>query len=223
VSRFLQILTILSGLVMISLGGVLMFINPLEAGQLPDGMFTPVIALEFVQDAVQLRQIMNVDDVEGLLHAFLYGNEMDHFFMVAYSIFALLTGLLIFLKARVWAVLICIPLSAMMLTGDVMENFHIAVLLDFYPKGADVSVYEWLRFYTWLKWGSIAALMFLFSMYFLQEKWWMKLLGLPLLCTFFTAVAAWFFGGIWLEIMVISVFISFLMLFVYSLIYRKVG
>lgn len=216
-------LTILSGVVMIAFGGVLMFFNPQQAGQLPEGMFTPVIALEFVQDAAQLSQMMDVDDVEALLNAFLYGNELDHYFMVAYSLFALLAGWLIFLKARVWAILLCLPLSAMMLTGDVMENFHIAVLLDFYPKRADVSVYEWLRFYTWLKWGSIAALMFLFAMYFLQEKKWMKLLGLPMLCCFLTAVAAWFLGGIWLEIMAMSIFISFLMLFAYSLFYRKIA
>lgn len=206
---------------MIAFGGMLMYVNPQQAGNLPEQMFTPVMALEFVRDAVQLRQIMDVDDVEALLNAFLRGNEVDYCFMVAYGIFALLSGLLIYSKARVWVILLSIPLAGMVLGGDAMENFHIRVLLDFYPKGADVSVYEWLRFYTWLKWGGIAAMMFLFAMYFLQESWWMKLIALPMLGSFLTAVAAWFFGGLWLEVMAISILISFLMLFVYSLFHWK--
>jgi hypothetical protein len=218
--KWLKIFTIITGCIMIVLGAALMFTNPQTAGVLSEGLRTPVLALEFMSGQEELIRFFDVYDVRQLKFQAWVGNQIDFFFMVFYSLFSVLTGWMMYKETRVKVLLLCLPFGVMMLTGDVLENVHIMTMLSIRPEQLKPLFFEQLRFFTWLKWGSIAAMMCLYAMYFLQGQWWKKIIGLLLLAAFGLSVAAFVMGGIYLEIMALSIFVGFIGLFVFSLFWK---
>lgn len=218
--KWLKIFTIITGFVMIALGAALMFTNPHAAGELSEGFRTPVLALEFMLGQDELIRFLDVYDVKQLKYQAWMGNQIDFFFMVFYSLFSVLTGWMMYRETRVKVLWTSIPLGLMMLTGDALENVHIMSMLSVRPESLQPLFFEQLRFFTWLKWGSIAAMMCLYAMYFLQGRWWKKIIGLILLAAFGLTVTGFLLGGLYLEIMAISIFVGFIGLFIFSLLWK---
>lgn len=218
--KWLKIFTIITGCIMIGLGAALMITNPKTAGALSEGLRTPVLALEFMSGKKELIRFFDVYDVKQLKFQAWVGNQIDFFFMVFYSLFSVLTGWMMFKETRIRALLLSLPFGVMMLTGDALENVHIMTMLSIRPERLQPLFFEQLRFFTWLKWGSIAATMCLYAMYFLQGQWWKKIIGLLLLAAFGLSVAGFLLGGIYLEIMALSIFAGFIGLFAFSLFWK---
>ena len=218
--KWLKIFTVITGFVMIALGAALMFTNPHTAGELQEGLRTPVLALEFMSGKEELIRFLDVYDVKQLKFKAWVGNQIDFFFMVFYSLFSVLTGWMMYKETRVKVLLLCLLFGVMMLTGDALENVHIMTMLSIRPDQLQPLFFEQLRFFTWLKWGSIAAMMCLYAMYFLQGQWWKKIIGLLLLAAFGLTVTGFLLGGLYLEIMALSIFVGFIGLFVFSLFWK---
>jgi hypothetical protein len=218
--KWLKIFTIITGFVMIALGAALMLTNPHSAGTLQEGFKTPVLALEFMSGKDDLSRFLDVYDVKQLKYQAWMGNQIDFFFMVFYSLFSVLTGWMMYRETRVKVLWTGIPLGLMMLTGDTLENVHIMTMLSVRPESLQPLFFEQLRFFTWLKWGSIAAMMCLYAMYFLQGSWWKMMIGLILLAAFGLTVTGFLLGGLYLEIMALSIFAGFIGLFVFSLFWK---
>lgn len=221
--KSIKILSIIAGIIMSGIGLALMFINPAVAGQLPEGFFTPIIALEFMSNTEDLSRFFNITSVAELKNSFLLGNQVDYAFMFAYGIFALLCGRLIYLDSRIKTVWLSFPLVLLIIFSDLFENMNIAEILAMKEYYNAELILDQLQLFTWLKWGSLSALMLLYSVYFLQGNWWKIIIGVIMLSSFCFAVAAFYLGGIYCEIMSVNIMASFIGLLIFAIIWKPSG
>lgn len=215
-----KILSIIAGVIMSGIGLALMFINPTVAGQLPEGFFTPIIALEFMNNTEDLARFFDISSVSDITAHLILGNQIDYAFMFAYGIFALLCGRLIYLDSRVKTIWLSFPLVFLIIFSDLLENMNIAEILAMKEYHNAEIILDQLQLFTWLKWGSLSALMLLYSVYFLQGNWWKIIIGVIMLSSFCFAVAAFYLGGIYCEIMSVNIMAGFIGLLVFA-IFRK--
>jgi len=218
--KWMKALAIATGVLMIGGGIFLMQVNPRTAGPLPEGFFSPIIALEFTDSVEKLEAFFDVSNPLALRQQLYAGNLYDYAFMVLYSLFALFCSILIFLETRIKTVFLVLLPILVALAADAMENLYIGAICSLSEWSATAPLLKQLQFYTWLKWGSIAAVMAFFSVYFLQGIWWKKLMGLVLLSNFILFIVAFFLRGIWIEPMTLSVFGSYAVLFIFSLLWK---
>lgn len=221
--KSIKILSIIAGIIMSGIGLALMFINPAVAGQLPEGFFTPIIALEFMSNTEDLSRFFNITSVAELKNSFLLGNQVDYAFMFAYGIFALLCGRLIYLDSRIKTVWLSFPLVLLIIFSDLFENMNIAEILAMKEYYNAELILDQLQLFTWLKWGSLSALMLLYSVYFLQGNWWKIIIGVIMLSSFCFAVTAFYLGGIYCEIMSVNIMASFIGLLIFAIIWKPSG
>lgn len=221
--KSIKILTIIAGIIMSGIGLALMFINPAVAGQLPDGFFTPIIALEFMNNPDDLSAFFNVASVTDIKNSFLSGNQVDYAFMFAYGIFALLCGRLIYMENRIKTVWLSFPLVILIIFSDLFENMNIAEILAMKEYHNAGLILDQLQLFTWLKWGSLSALMLLYSVYFLQGSWWKIIIGIIMLSSFCFAVAAFYLGGIYCEIMSVNIMAGFIGLLIFAIFWKPSG
>lgn len=206
---------------MIGLGLALMFMNPMVSGPLPKGFTVPIIALEFMKEVDDLKRFFDIVNQNDFRIKLMTANIWDYGFMVSYSLFAMLCGLLIFLETRVKAILLGVILSLLMLVGDAIENVYLGTIIQLEDFSGTSPLLQQLHFYTWVKWGSIGAIMMLYSIYFLQGNWWKKIMGFILLGTFGLTITAFILGAPWIELMSTAIFISFLCLFLFAVLFES--
>jgi hypothetical protein len=218
--KWMKAIAIATGVLMIGGGIFLMQVNPREAGALPEGFRSPIIALEFTESVEQLEAFFDVSNPLALRQQLYTGNLYDYAFMVLYSLFALFCGVLIFLETRIKTVFLVIFPILLALAADAMENLYIGAICSLSEWSGTAPLLKQLHFYTWLKWGSIASVMAFFSVYFLQGVWWKKLMGLVLVANFALFITAFFLRGVWIEPMTLSVFGSYAVLFIFSLLWK---
>ena len=220
--RVLKISTVLVSIALMAVGGVLMYLNPQTAGPLVKGFMTPIIALEFMPSPAALQIFFDVESPKALKMAFMQGNQLDFVFMSLYSLLVALSGGMMYNHTKTKALWLSFLLAAMMLCGDALENIQIAALITADDFSVTQPVLQLLHFFTWLKWGSIGATFLLFSAYFFQQGRWQIIQGLVSLTTFGLTVAAFILGGIFHELMALSVFAGFLCLMVFSFLWKPI-
>lgn len=221
--RVLKISAVVVSIALMAVGGLLMYVNPTAAGPLVEGFMTPIIALEFMPSPAALRIFFDVDSPVGLKAAFMQGNQLDFVFMGLYSLLVALCGGMMYHHTKIKALWLSFLLAIMMLCGDALENIQIAALISADDFSVTQPVLQLLHFFTWLKWGSIGATFLLFSAYFIQQGRWQLMQGLVSLTTFGLTVAAFLLGGIFHELMALSVFAGFLCLMVFSFFWKPVS
>lgn len=222
--RVWKAITIVLGITMLAMGGWLMYLNPSlqEAGPLPQGFMTPIIALEFMPDLPSLIAFFDHPNQSLLREKLHLANIYDYGFMVLYSLFAFCCGILMFLETRIKSIFFSAIPCVLMLAADGMENLYIGALTALDNLEGATPLLHQLQFYTWLKWGSISALFLMYSVYFLQGNWWKITIGILLLVVFVLYAAAFFLRGFWQEWMSLSVLAGFLLLFAFSIFWRPV-
>lgn len=221
--RGLKISSILVSISLIAVGATLMYVNPAAAGPLVKGFMTPIIALEFMPSPAALRIFFDVAAPEILKTAFMQGNQLDFVFMGLYSLLVALCGAMMYIHTKIKALWLSFLLALMMLGGDALENIQIAALISAEDFSVTQPVLQLLHFFTWLKWGSIGATFLLFSAYFFQQGRWQIAQGLVSLTTFGLTVAAYLLGGIFHELMALSVFAGFLCLMIFSFLWKPIS
>ncbi len=212
---------LLAGLPMILLSIILVFVNPSKNEHLPKGFSTPILAFEFIETPEEVNAFFDVEDVEAYKQKMLTGNKIDYFFMFTY------TGFLIFLAFTLHkitlsnALLFSIILSFLALIFDALENTSIGnIINNFQEQPIDKFLYK-LKLFTWLKWGSLVASLLMFSGYFINGRWFEKMIGVTCFLSFIFALPAVINRGVYNEIMAAFVALSFLLMVIYCFIGKK--
>ncbi len=212
------------GLFVIGMSLILMAVNPRSAGELAEGFWTPIIAFEFAETEADVVLVLGQIDTPGqaeLIEAFTLGNNLDFIYMVLYGAFlfvfaltcARLSGNKLFYIAAGLAVLV--PLA------DMLENLQLQAILTSFVAGDDFSSnLTRLKLYTWLKWGSLAFIFLLLAPFFTHGNPFVRFIGMYTAVPFVLGVLSYFSGGALKEIFALSIALMFLLLIVFSFLYR---
>ena len=217
-----KIITIVLGVIMIILSVLLLYINTVVTGPLAEGFITPIIALEFLNNTSDLSNFFDIITVDSLKSSLYLGNRIDFAYMFSYGIFALMCGRLMYIETKVKALWLSFPLVALIITADAFENLNIAELLAMNEYQNAGLILDQLQLFTWLKWGSLSALMLLYSVYFLQGNWWKILIGIVLSSPFILYGVAFYFRGLYCEIFSLTIMLSFLGLLTFSFFWKPI-
>jgi hypothetical protein len=209
------------GILLLGLAVSLLIINPKPENNLYGGFRTPILEMEFAQKTEHIKTIFSVKDPIHYEQQFLLGNWIDYGFMLTYSLFLFFISLGIYKLAKSNAILLAFFLCLLMLAADAFENMQIFNIILHYKKGDISPNLEWMHLFTWVKWGSIAAVFILFSPFFFSGTIFQKIAGLFQLACFGLAIAAFILPGVLSELFALSVSINFLLLFVFSILYKQ--
>lgn len=213
-------ITIILGIIMIFISILITYYNTVITGPLPAGFITPIIALEFMNnthDLINFFQIITVDSLKASLNI---GNQIDFVYMFSYGIFALMCGRLMYIETKIKALWLSFPLVALIITADAFENLNIAEILAMKEYQNAELILDQLQLFTWLKWGSLSALMLLYSVYFLQGNWWKILIGIVLASSFILYGVAFYLRGMYCEIFSLSIMLGFLGLLSFAIFWK---
>jgi hypothetical protein len=206
---------------MLVVAGILQWANPATAGILPHGCHTPIIGLEFIASADEVRDFFTIDGVHQLRNDFLLGNAIDYLFMFFYSAFLGFTALGIARETGEKVLWSAVALSVVVFFSDLLENVTIASIINAYFDGDQLtaSYFDNLHFFTWWKWGGISAVLLMFSGYFLSRGILGKVIAALAAANFIAAVIAFFHRSVMNEVMAMLVVLSFLLLFIHHVLF----
>lgn len=188
---------------------------------LPDGFFTPIIALEFIQTTQEVQHFFKVNDVAKYEADLLFGNKVDYLFMTFYSvlIFCIALGIKHITKSKLMYVVM--SLCVVMLLCDALENHQIAQIIFYYKSNASIeSFLTKLSIFTWLKWGSISISFLVLATYFLKGNLFYKTIGVLGISSFVLCIAAFLHHGILNEIFALNIVLVFLLLVIFVFTYK---
>ena len=210
---------------------VLLMVNPKAENNLPKGFSTPIIAFEFIQNKQQILDFFKVNDAAAYQSRMLTGNAVDYLFMIIYSSFLACIALIIKQETAAKTMYVAIFLCILMCLGDALENYQIYQLvtkhrdsLDLVKSISSTNFYDihitLLKFFTWLKWFSIAGTFLLFTPYYFKGKLFYKIIGICCMVSFLLSIAALLNHGILNELFANSVVFLFLLLIVFCFSYK---
>lgn len=207
------------GIPMVLVGIVLLFTNPLAESNLVAGFVTPVVAFEFIQSFDEVAQFFQVENVNTYRNDMSLGNNIDFLFMFFYSVFLGFTGFGILKVTKTKALAFPIALSAVVFLGDLMENMTMASIISSYFEHQSIpqSLFGNLKFFTWLKWGSIATVLLIYAAYFAQQQKLGKAIAFFCMANFVAAIVAFFFRGTANEVMGATTLMSFVLILVHNI------
>jgi len=188
---------------------------------LPNGFYTPIIALEFIQTTQEVQQFFTVKDIAAYEEDLLFGNNADYAFMLFYSTLLFFIALDILKVTRSKWMYVVMFLCVVMLLSDALENMQIAQIILFYKTASIVGFLCKLSIFTWLKWSSIALSFLLFAPYFLKGNWFRKIIGSLGITAFLLYVAAFFHHGILNEIFSTNIVLVFVLLVIFVFIHKE--
>ena len=214
----------LIGLAVIAVSLSLLFVFPKEAGTLPAGFTTPILAFEFVQTPQEAQALFDSPsiDQQTLLTAMNRGNRFDYIYLILYPLFLLtfslkaaqLTGRKMLYAPAALAVLMSI--------ADALENVQLLRIANKLGGGDFSAELSALHLFTWLKWGSIATTFLLLAIgYFWQGKLFSKVIALGGVITFALAIGAFLNRSALNEYFAQSVAVMFVLLIVYSFLFKS--
>lgn len=215
-----KVITIILGIILIIISLILMYINTVITGPLAEGFFTPIIALEFLNNTKDLTNFFDIITVDSLKTSLKLGNQIDYAYMFSYGLFAFMCGRLMYIETKVKALWLSFPLVVIIITADAFENLNIAEILAMQEYQNGGLILDQLQLFTWLKWGSLSALMLLYSVYFFQGNWWKIILGIVLSSPFILYGVAFYFRGLFCEIFALTIMLSFLSLLIFAITWK---
>jgi hypothetical protein len=216
--------SLLFGFPMLLIGIALMILGNKAENNLPEGFFTPVIAFEFIQSPAEVAAFFNVVSPNTYRIDFMLGNNIDYFFMFFYAAFLGFTGLGIIRETKMKILWLPVVLTIIIFLADLFENITMGsiISLHFQNQPISSSYFGNLNFFTWLKWGSIAAVIFMYSSYFIRQKWLGKSIAILAVINLFVAIAAFLHRSVLNEIMGLLTVLLFTLIFLHHARFKKV-
>jgi hypothetical protein len=216
--------SLLFGFPMLLIGIVLMLIGNKAENNLPEGFFTPVIAFEFIHNAEEVTQFFNVTSPNTYRIGFMLGNNIDYFFMFFYAAFLGFTGLGIIRETKLKILWLPVALTVIIFLADLFENLTMGSIISLHFQNQTIaeSYFGNLNFFTWLKWGSIAAVIFMFSSYFIRQNWLGKTIAIFALANLVIAIIAFLQRSVLNEVMGLLTVLLFTLIFVHHARFKKV-
>ena len=215
------------GLLVIGMSIVLLMVFPSKAPWMMNGFFTPIIAFEFVQSQSEVYRLFGVADsadqlsmTQSMIRAMDFGNRLDYIFMVLYSSFLFFfsfvcaknTGQRYYYAGSMMAVII--------LVFDALENIQllrITAKITSQNFGKELSL---LHCFTWMKWGGITVVFLILAPYFFKGRTYSKVIAAIGISSFILSVLAYLNRSVLNELLGLSVALMFLLMIVYSFIYK---
>lgn len=147
---------------------------PSESAHLPKGFSTPIIYFEFIQSPAEVIEFFGIADDgipdESFVSHMNKGNYLDFLFMFVYSAFlSLFFYHLLKVSGKKWFIA-GIALALISLTGDFFENLQLLGITANLESGDYHRHLFLLRFITLIKWGSLALIFALFSIWLFKQK-----------------------------------------------------
>lgn len=210
------------GLGVIAVSLVLLLLAPGETGPLPPGFTTPILAFEFAETAADVEALFAPAGSAvraAMVTAVTRGTWLDFLYMLLYSAFLFtfcatcvrLTGNRFYYVGSV--------LALVALTADALENVQLLSIMG--SLGGDfTSPLRWLKFFTWLKWGSLAFTFLVLIPYFARGDLLARFLATFAAVPFVLGVLAYFGPGLLNELFSLAIAAMFLLLIVYCWLYR---
>lgn len=207
---------------MLIVGGILQWIGPMPEGQLMDGFKTTVLAFEFMQNAGETDQLFQVSNPTQFRNSVILGNTVDYLFMFFYSVFLGITGLGILKEKGERIMWLPIAICLIIFFADLLENATIASIVETYFQGGNLtaSFYGNLHFFTWLKWGGIAAVFLIYAPYFYNRNWLGKVMAVLSILLLGLSIGAYLHRSVLNELMALTCVVLFVLTFVHNLIFR---
>ena len=211
------------GLLVIGMSVVLLMVFPSKAPWMMDGFFTPIIAFEFVQSQSEVCQLFGLSDSPdqlSMIKAMDFGNRLDYIYMVLYSSFLFFFS---FVCAKITEQRYYYAgsmLSFVILVADALENIQLLRITVKIPSqnfGKELSL---LHCFTWIKWGGITVVFLILAPYFFKGRSYSKVIAAIGISSFILSVLAYLNRSVLNELLGLSVALMFLMMIVYSFIYK---
>ena len=211
------------GLLVIGMSIVLMIVFPSKAPWMMDGFSTPIMAFEFVQSQSEVSQLFGLSgspEQLSMIKAMDFGNRLDYIYMVLYTSFLFFFS---FVCAKITEQRYYYAGSMMafvILVADALENIQllrITAKITSQDFGQELSL---LHCFTWIKWGGITVVFFILAPYFFKGRTYSKIIAAIGISSFILSVLAYLNRSVLNELLGLSVALMFLMMIVYSFIYK---
>lgn len=146
------------GLAVFVFSAVLLRVFPSDAGPMPPGFSTPIIAFEFVSTAQEAASLFQVSDPPAFAAAMDRGNQLDFIYLLLYG------GFLFAFHRRAaqlygpsMAARIAMALAVIAPLADIAENIQLFGITEAVMAGQDVEPYLGpLAIFTRIKWGALS-------------------------------------------------------------------
>ena len=211
------------GLLVIGMGSVLLMVFPSKAPWMMDGFFTPIIAFEFIQSKSEVYQLFgspgSVDQL-SMIKAMDLGNRLDYIFMVLYASFLFFFSFVCAKNTGQRYYYAASFLSLVILIADAIENIQLLRITSkiiHHDFGKELFFLHW---FTWIKWGGITIVFLILAPYFFKGRIYSKVIAALGISSFILYIFAYFNRSILNEFLGLSVSLMFLMMIVYSFIFR---
>lgn len=208
------------GILLFLTGVLILFFNPLPQNNLPKGFYSSILAFEFIHTNAEVIRFFEVNELPDYLYKFNMVNAIDYFFMVFYSLFLTSFSFAVFKITKTKWMFVAMFFSLLAWPSDLFENIQIGKIANNIYGNNDQSLYL-LNIFTWIKWGSIASSLIIISNYFMQKLFFNMLVFSCSILAFIFCCISFFHRSIANELMGLFVMLSFLLLFIYSIAYKK--
>jgi hypothetical protein len=211
------------GLLVIGMSVVLLMVFPSKAPWMMDGFFTPIIAFEFVQSQSEVCQLFGLSDSPdqlSMIKAMDFGNRLDYIYMVLYSSFLFFFSFVCAKNTGQRYYYAGSMLSFIILVADALENIQllrITAKITSQDFGKELSL---LHCFTWIKWGGITVVFLILAPYFFKGRSYSKVIAAIGISSFILSVLAYLNRSVLNELLGLSVALMFLLMIVYSFIYK---
>ena len=211
------------GLLVIGMSVVLLMVFPSKAPWMMDGFFTPIIAFEFVQSQSEVCQLFGLSDSPdqlSMIKAMDFGNRLDYIYMVLYSSFLFFFSFVCAKNTGQRYYYAGSMLSFVILVADALENIQllrITAKITSQDFGKELSL---LHCFTWIKWGGITVVFLILAPYFFKGRSYSKVIAAIGISSFILSVLAYLNRSVLNELLGLSVALMFLLMIVYSFIYK---
>lgn len=193
----------------------------------PECYRTPIMALEFSEDAAMINTIFKLPEPDSLIRVsktkpFVSATNLDYLYILAYALFMLLFALqcnYFWKKGFVWAMLLTL-LAAL---SDVMENAQLMKIFKLVAGGeTDYSdIFQSLRFWTALKFCSIGAFFLALAPFFWRSNWLGKIVvGTAALALCCWALACFYKPEFWADALFGMIFLLFAGAMIFGLTFK---
>lgn len=212
------------GLLVILVSIVLVAVFPSQAPRLPDGFFTPIIAFEFIETRAEVFQ-MFVDTSGTVRHemvaAMNLGNRLDFIYMVLYNLFLALFCAKCAAISRKKFYYAGSVIAVAVLAADALENVQLLGITGALETRDFGCYLEWLRLFTWVKWGGICAVFLVLVFWFKNGGRFSRIIALNAILTAMAGLAAFFHRSVLNEFFSLGVVVMFLMMIIYCFVYKS--
>jgi hypothetical protein len=206
------------GLLVIVMSVVLMTVFPNKAPSMMEGFFTPIIAFEFVQTPQEVFQLFGSTDSvdrQKLIAEMDLGNRLDYIYMCLYALFLLLFSLNVVKVTGKKGYYAGPVLALVVLARDDLQNVQLLGITSKLASQDFENELCRLHYFTWLKWGGIAAIFLVLFPYFIRGRAYSKIIAIMAVVSLVLAVLSFIHRSVLNEIFAFSVAMMFILMIIY--------